>query len=89
MDGFASYADPDDPADPHAAALELIVRLPEVVMGDSGARTVLQELAAMLDAEAAFAGMSWHDARHAATAIVVDALGRDDAPEFLRARPPR
>ena len=55
----------------------------------TAARTVLQELAAMLDAEAAFAGMSWHDARHAATAIVVDALGRDDAPEFLRARPPR
>jgi hypothetical protein len=31
------------PADPEAAALELIVRLPEAVMGDSCAREILQE----------------------------------------------
>ena len=33
------------------------------------------KLAAMLDAEGAFAGMGWHDAKHAATAIMLDALG--------------
>jgi hypothetical protein len=85
----AAYVVPDDPADPQAAALELIVRLPEVVMNDSGAREALQELTAMLDAETAFAGMSWHDAKHAAAAIMVDALERDDAPERLRARAQR
>jgi hypothetical protein len=89
MDGLATYVVPDDPADPHAAALELIVRLPETVLHDGGARTVLQELTGMLDAEDAFAGMSWHDAKHAATAIVIDALRRDDAPGFLRARAER
>jgi len=47
------------------------------------------KLAAMLDAEGAFAGMGWHDAKHAATAIMLDALERDDAPRFLRARAQR
>jgi hypothetical protein len=89
MDKFATYVVPDHPADPHAAALELIVCLPEAVMGDSRARKTLQELTAILDAEATFAGMSWHDAKHAATAIVVDALERDDAAGFLRARAER
>jgi hypothetical protein len=65
-----TYAVPDDPADPEAAAYELIVRLPEAVLRDSGVREILQELAAMLDAEAAFDGLSWHDAKHAASAIV-------------------
>jgi hypothetical protein len=81
-----TYVVPDDPADPQAAALELIVRPPETVMGGSGAREPLQELGAMLDAENTFTGMTWHDARHAAAAIVVDALERDDAPEFLATR---
>ena len=89
MDGFASNTVLDNPAKPEAAALELIVRLPEAIMGDSGVRVILQELAALLDAEAAFTGMSWHDAKHAATAIVVDALGRDDAAGCLRARAQR
>jgi hypothetical protein len=89
MDVFASYVVPDDPADPQVAACELIVRLPEAVMGDAGAWFVLQELAVMLDAEATFTGMSWYDARHAATAIMLDALERDDAPKFLRARAER
>ncbi len=50
---------------------------------------VLQELAALLDAEGTFAGMSWHDAKHAAISIVADALDRDDPPGFLRARAQR
>jgi hypothetical protein len=85
----AAYVVPDDPANPEAAALELIVRLPETVLQDTGAREALQELTGMLDAEAAFAGMTWRDARHAAAAIMVDALERDDAPERLRARAER
>lgn len=89
MDGFATYVVPDDPADPHAAALELIVRLPEAITGDAAARGLFQYLAAMLDAENAFTGMSWHDAKNAATAIMADVLGRDDDADFLRARAER
>jgi hypothetical protein len=84
-----TYTTPDHPADPEAAALELIVRMPEAVMGDAGAREILQELAAMLQVEGTFTGMSWHDAKHAAAVIVVDALHRDDAGEFLRGRAQR
>lgn len=61
-------------------ALELIVRLPpDVLTGDSPPRDALQDFASLLSAEGAFAGMSWHDAKHAATAIVFDAINRDDA----------
>lgn len=99
-DSPVSYAVPDNPPDPESAALELIARLPEITMRDAGVRRssrltfvrslylreVLQELIAMLEMEGTFTGMSWHDAKHAAVAIVVDALGRDDAPEFLLGR---
>ena len=78
------------PADPEQAALELIVRIPADVLGkDSPPRDALQDFTSLLHAESAFAGMSWHDARHAATAIIVDAINRDDAPEFLRWRADR
>lgn len=80
------YTVPDNPPDPEGAALELIVRMPEAVMRDTGAREILQELTAMLEVEGTFTGMSWHDAKHAAVAIVVDALQRDDAHTFLLAR---
>jgi len=30
--------------------------------------------------------MSWHDAKHAATAIIFDATSRDDGAAFLRQR---
>lgn len=81
-----AYTVPDNPPDPESAALELIVRMPEVILGDTGAREILQELTAMLDAEGTFTGMSWNDAKHAAVAIVVDALHRDDAHTFLLGR---
>jgi hypothetical protein len=85
-----TYTTPDHPADPEAAALELIVRLPIDVLGhDSPSREALQEFTALLSAEGAFAGMSWHDAKHAAAAIVFDATSRDDGAAFLRQRASR
>jgi hypothetical protein len=58
-------------------------------MGHSGARETLQELTVMLDAENTFADMSWHDARHAAAAVLVDALENDDVVPSLLARAER
>jgi hypothetical protein len=82
-----TYTVPDHPADPEAAALELIVRIPIDVLGrDCPSREVLQEFTALLSAEGAFTGMSWHDAKHAATAIIFDATSRDDGAAFLRQR---
>jgi hypothetical protein len=81
---------PDNPADPETAALELIVRVPAEVLGhDSPLRDVLEDFASLLHAESAFAGMSWHDARHAASAIMVEALHRDDATQSLLSRAER
>ncbi len=73
------YTVPDVPPDPEAAALDLIVRLTTDLLGhDWPTRETLQEFAALLSAEGAFAGMSWHDAKHSAAAIVFDATNRDD-----------
>jgi hypothetical protein len=85
-----AYTVPDLPADPESAALELIVRMPSEIIGrDEPPREVLQELTMALSAEDTFAGMSWHDAKHAATAIIVDAISRDDAAWFLLQRADR
>jgi hypothetical protein len=89
-----TYVVPDDPADACAAALQLIVRLPEITLGERHhewkiLRQLLQEITAMLDAENAFAGMSWHDAKHAATVILVDTINEDDAADSLRRRADR
>jgi hypothetical protein len=82
-----SYVVPDDPADPEAAALDLIVRMPADLLGhDWPTREALQEFTAVLSAEGAFTGMSWHDAKAAAVAIVFDATNRDDAAEALKHR---
>lgn len=43
----------------------------------------------LLSAEDTFAGMSWHDAKHAATAIICDAISREDAASFLLRRADR
>jgi hypothetical protein len=83
-----SYTVPENPADPEAAALELIVRFPINLLDDDDGPSLeaLQEFAGFLSAEGTFAGMSWHDARHAAAAIVFDVTNRRDAGEFLRHR---
>lgn len=84
------YTVPDNPADPEAAALELIVRIPGELLGhDSPPTEVLQDFASLLDAEGAFAGLSWHDARHAASVIMVDAINQADAPAVLLRRAER
>jgi hypothetical protein len=86
----ATYIVPDNPPGPEAAALELIVRLPIDLLGHDGPnRQALQEFAAFLSAEGTFAGMSWHDAKHAAAAIMFDATNRDDAAGFLCRRADR
>ncbi|KLO29519.1 hypothetical protein [Mycobacterium haemophilum] len=84
------YTVPNHPADPESAALEMVVRLTTDLLGhESPSREALQEFAALLSAESAFAGMSWHDAKHAAVAIIFDVTSRDDAVAFLRGRADR
>ncbi|RAV14663.1 hypothetical protein DQP55_08880 [Mycolicibacterium sp. GF69] len=60
---------------------------PEVIGAVSHPREVLQEFTMVLSAEDTFAGMSWHDAKHAATAIICDAISREDAASFCCAAP--
>lgn len=87
------YAVPDNPEDPEAAALELIVRVPQAILANRGELTVaaritevLQDYCSVLDAEGCFAGLSWADAKPIATAICWDACNRDDAADFIRNR---
>jgi hypothetical protein len=83
----ATYTVPDSPADPEAAALELIVRMPgEVLHAPAEMVEVLQEFCAMLQLEGCFAGLSWIDAKNIAAAVAFDACTRDDAADFLRNR---
>jgi hypothetical protein len=91
---MTTYVVPDAPADPEAAALELIVRLPidllapgENSPGESeGLRRVLQDYAGVLHAEGVFAGLAWEDAKQIAAAVALDVVVREDAPDFLRDR---
>lgn len=85
-----AYTPPDNPADPEAAALDLIVRLPGAVLGrDWPPLDVLQEFAQVLQIEGALAGMSWHDAKHAAVAIIADVMNQADAAAALLRRADR
>jgi hypothetical protein len=83
-----TYTVPENPVDPEAAALELIVRMPEVVGVDAPSHLteLLQEFTMALDVGGAFTGLSWHDAKHAAAAMVADLIERDDPAAFLRFR---
>jgi len=82
-----TYTVPDNPADPEAAALELIVRMPDIVgRSTPHLREVVRELSMLLEIERAFEGLSWHDAKHAAVAIIADAMSQDDPVAFLRYR---
>jgi hypothetical protein len=75
-----------------AAALDLIVQLPRVVIclpDPEGLTAVLQDYAGALHAEGAFAGVGWDDAKQIAAAVAFDVVMRDDAADFLRGRAAR
>jgi hypothetical protein len=81
------YEVPDNPTDPEAAALEL--RLPVEILHPQFPdmlTEVLQDYCGVLDAEGAFAGLSWADAKNIAAAVSFDAVTRDDAADFMRNR---
>lgn len=91
--GAATYVVPDNPQDPEAAALELIVRLPSslsdrltAAAAATGLTEILQDYCSVLDAERAFTGLSWDDAKTVAVAVCFDICNRDDAADFLRNR---
>ena len=73
-------------ADPEAAALELIVRLPADILDSDAFRDVLRDYCSVLSAEGAFTGLSWLDAKQVAAAVSCDVCTRDDAADFLRNR---
>gem|GEM_PF-1877094 len=85
------YTVPTNPADPEAAALELIVHMPSLCVIDdvdvrAGLTRALQDYCAVLDAEGCFAGLVWADAKAVAAAVAYDVVTRDDATDFLRNR---
>lgn len=82
----ATYTPPTNPADPEAAALDLIVRATETATGSTAFRAVLQELAAALQAEGALAGLRWDDAKLAAAAIAFDVVMSPAPVRSLRTR---
>jgi len=74
------------PADPEAAALDLLVQAAETATGSTAFRPVLQDLAGLLHAESALAGLGWPDARVVAGTVSFDACTADDPVRSLRAR---
>jgi hypothetical protein len=82
----AAYTVPDTPADPEAAALDLILRLPGQIMHTDAVTEVLQDYCGALHAEGAFAGLSWGDAKAVAAAVSFDVTTREDAADSLRNR---
>ncbi|BCP05884.1 amino acid aminotransferase [Mycobacterium sp. 5-140-3-2] len=81
-----TYTPPADPADPEAAALELIVEAAEAATGSAAFRAVLQELAGLLQVEGALAGLTWRDAKLAAAAIAFDVVMSPTPARSLRTR---
>lgn len=81
-----TYEVPQNPTDPEAAALDLIVRLPASVLHSDAFTEVLQDYCGVLSAEGALAGLAWHDARQVAAAVSYDVVSDDNAPTLLRHR---
>jgi len=63
MPNAASYTVPDNPADPEAAALDLIERRPADILHTGAFTEVLQDYCSVPHADGAFAGLEWADAR--------------------------
>ncbi|RDH75496.1 amino acid aminotransferase [Mycolicibacterium moriokaense] len=74
------------PADPESAALELLVDAAETATGSAAFRAILQDLAGLLHAEGALAGLAWEDARLVAAAVSFDACTAADPVGSLRRR---
>lgn len=83
MTTTSAYDVPDHPADPEAAALELIVRLPARIMHTNMFSEFLRDYSGALHVEGAFAGLRWADAKQVAAAVSFDITQRDDAADFL------
>lgn len=81
-----TYTPPIDPADPEAAALNLIVEAAETATGSTAFRPILQELAGLLQVEGALAGLTWHDAKLTAAAIAFDVVMSPRPARSLRTR---
>jgi len=59
MPNAASYTVPDNPADPEAAALDLIERGPADILHTGAFTEVLQDYCSVPHAYGAFAGLEW------------------------------
>lgn len=86
METATTYAIPDNPADPEAAALELIVRMPSDVLHTNALMEVLQDYCGVLHAERVFTGLVWDDAKAIAAAVSFDLCTCEDAADFTRKR---
>lgn len=74
------------PADPEGAALDLLVQAAEAATGSTAFRAVLQDLAGLLHAEGALAGLAWADARLVAGTVSFDVCNAADPVGSLRSR---
>ena len=75
------------PADPAAAALELLTDLPGIAgaPAESGLLEVFQDLAGLMELEGVLEGMDWNDARGTVAALGVDLMCDDDNKLLSRA----
>lgn len=81
-----TYTPPIHPADPEAAALDLIVEAAEAATGSTAFRAVLQDVAGLLQVEGALTGLTWPDARLVAAAIAFDVVMSPSPARSLRTR---
>lgn len=72
--------------DPESAALNFLVQAAEAATGSTAFRAVLQDLAGVLHAEGALAGLAWADARLVAAAVSFDICTAADPVGSLRRR---
>jgi hypothetical protein len=93
MTAATPYTVPDNPTDPEAAALELIVRLPASISDRLAAqarwlasRRSCRTTAAPRTSRARFSGLSWADAKPVAVAVCFDVMNRDHAADYIRNR---
>ncbi|OBF05337.1 amino acid aminotransferase [Mycobacterium sp. 852002-10029_SCH5224772] len=74
------------PANSESAALDLIVNAAEAATGSTAFRALLQDLAGLLHAEGALAGLKWRAARLVASTVSFDVCTEADPVGSLRRR---